>query len=394
MFRPVGFALVTSLAAVAFAQSSTQPNSSRSASSPVQVVYYVDGSTLTTYNVNAQTLEPAQAGAITLPESVYPGIETSRDGRFIYYTAFENYSQQGSELWVYPTNASGVPQNSPIQTLNFTNLYSPLPDPTAPFLYALYIGPAGTDSTPYEIVRYSRNPKTGQLSDPVTEATYNLSYSVGGETCSLGILGYNPLGSELYDEVSCTAPYGSSSATYNERTVNAQNGALGPDQQIFSWTNSNGGGERVQFVRNLLFDYVSPDPSILESNYVDVYPVQPNTSTPLIQCTSSMQAVCGSYQLALAHPSARYVFMFDQNNLTEIDQANLSAKQFTATSSSIPYEVQQFSPDGRIAYGVNDVNGALDIEIYGFNASNAATTEGGSIQVPSDLDSWWAAERY
>lgn len=73
---------------------------------------------------------------------------------------------------------------------------------------------------------------------------------------------------------------------------------------------------------------------------------------------------------------------------------NLSSRQIVPDSSSIPYEVQAFSPDGTIAYGANDVNGALDIEVYGFNAATGAVTQGGTISVPSDLDSWFTAERF
>jgi hypothetical protein len=391
MFRPVGFALVTSLAAVAFTQSSTpQP-----ASAPVQIVYTLDGSTLTTYNINAQTLQPAQAGAITVSQATSPGVAPSPDGHFLYYTSYTDYSYDGGQLAVYATNADGAPQSTPVQTLNFPSMYGPLADPAAPYVYAVSFDNTGTNTSPYSIVRYKRDTQTGELSDPVTEATYDLSTQQEGYYCSLGILGFSPDGGELYDDVYCTAPFGNSSATYYESSVNSANGKLGKDQQIYNWSNPNAGGETVQFVRNLMFDYASPNPSVGAPEYIDVYPVQPNTNTPLIQCTSSMQAVCGSYQLALAHPSGRYVFLFDQENITEIDQVNLSAGQFTPTSSSIPYEVQQFSPDGSIAYGVNDTSsGALEIEIYGFNAADAATTTGGTIPVPSDLDSWWTAERF
>jgi hypothetical protein len=321
---------------------------------------------------------------------------TSPDGHFLYYTAYANLNQQGSNLWVYSTNVSGVPQGSPVQELNFTSLYGPWIDPAGTLVYVISVGAVNstTNTQPSEIIRYRRNPGTGQLGDPVTEATYNLSYAVGGETCSLGILGFGPAGDRLYDGIECFAE-GSESATYNERTVNPGNGALGADQQVYSWQNSSGGGETVQFVRNLFFDYVIPNNYETGDNLVNVYPIQPNATTPLISCSASMQAVCGSWELGLAHPSAQYVFLTDTESITHIEKVNLSAMQLQAAPSTIPYEVQAFSPDGSIAYGVNDTSsGALEIEIYGFNVSSAAITEGGTVDVPSDLDSWWAAERY
>jgi hypothetical protein len=71
----------------------------------------------------------------------------------------------------------------------------------------------------------------------------------------LSILGFNPAGTRLYDEVFC-GYHGGASATYNERGVNLQTGALGADAQVHSWNNSYGGGEYVQFVNGLLFDFV------------------------------------------------------------------------------------------------------------------------------------------
>lgn len=391
MFRPVGYVLVTSFAAVAFAQTSpSQPSPA-----PVQIVYTLDGSTLTTYTVNAQTLQPTQAGAITVLQSVDPGVVTSPDGHFLYYTAYQDYTWDGGELYVYATDANGAPQSTPVQTLNFTSIYSPTPDPAAPWVYAVSFDNTGTNTSPYSIVRYARNPRTGELSDPVTEATYELSTQEEGYYCSFNILGFSSDGSEIYTSANCIAPFGNNSATYYENSVNGANGKLGKQQQIYNWYNPNSGGESIQFVKNLMFDYASPDPPDGEPEYINVYPLQPGTSTPLIQCTSSNQAVCGNYQQAITHPSGNYVFLFDQQSITEIDQVSVSAGQFIPTSSSIPYEVQQFSPDGSIAYAANDVaNNALEIQIYGFNPANAAVTPGGSIAVPSDLDSWWAVERH
>jgi hypothetical protein len=388
----IASAVLCTLPAVGQGNTQQQQNSS-----PVQIVYAVDGSTLTTWDIDRHSLQPTQAGTTALPESTYPGIVTSPDGHYLYYTAYANLNQQGENLWVYATNPSGVPQGPPVQELAFTNMYGPSIDPAGTLAYVLSIGAVNNNNNtiPYAIIRYRRNPVTGQLSDPVTEATYNLTYAVGGESCSLGILGFSPAGDRMYDSIECFAPFGSESATYNERTVNPGNGTLGADQQVYSWQNSNGGGETIQFVRNLFFDYVIPNNYETGDNAVNVYPIQPNATTPLIACGASMQAVCGSWELGLAHPSAQWVFLTDTENITHIEKVNLSAMQLQAAPGTIPYEVQAFSPDGRIAYGVNDTSsGALEIEIYGFSVSSGAATAGGTIDVPSDLDSWWTAERY
>jgi hypothetical protein len=142
-----------------------------------------------------------------------------------------------------------------------------------------------------------------------------------------------------------------------------------------------------------MFDFGMPNNYEQGVNFVNIYQVQPNVSTPQVNCTASMLQACG-YDLGLPHPSGKYVFMFNAQGATEVDKVELSQKKIVGPTSSTPYEVQQFSPDGTIAYAANDVNGALDIEIYGFSVSTGALTAGGLISVPSDLDSWFTAQRY
>jgi hypothetical protein len=391
MLRVTTLCVFVCLASFAFAQTSS--SDSAHPSSPVQVVYAIDGSTLSTYNVDSHTLQATQVGTTTLAQSVYPTLTTSPNGHTIYYTAYQNISQQGERLYVYSTNTSGVPNGPPIQSLGAQGVYSLQVSPAGKFLFLVHQGPTGAQFTPYAIVRFVVDPNTGKISQGVTEAKYELDSGTGGsQSCSLSIFGMNATGTKLYDEIFCSY-HGGASATYNERTVDPQTGALGPDQQVYSWNNSYGGGEQVQFVKSLVFDSVTPNDYQQDINVVNVYPLKPNVTTPLIQCTGSMLADCAT-DINTVHPSAEYIFMFNpQQPNTDVNKVDLTLKQIVATGSTIPYEVQQFSPDGTIAYGVNDINGALTIEIYGFNVATASVTQGGTISVPSDLDSWWAVER-
>ncbi|HEY1657743.1 MAG TPA: hypothetical protein VGG14_05315 [Candidatus Sulfotelmatobacter sp.] len=394
MRRFFAFFVLAGLCSVAFAQEGRDPsNSSSPSSAPVQVVYVIDSATLTTYNINSQTLQATEVGTLTLPESVYPGIFASQNGKFLYYTAFENYSQQGQKLYVYQTNASGVPNSTPVQTLSVTRLGGLVIDPVSNFIYAEFAGPQGSEDTPYAIERYVVDPATGKISQPVVEAKYSLASSEGGLFCSLSIMNVNSAGTELYDGIPCSNPFGEQAA-YNERAITASTGALAPDVQIYSWNNDESEStQSVYFVKNLLFDFVD-NYGETNANQVNIYPIQPNVTTPVISCGTDQFAPCGDFIDALVHPSAQYVFLTDPTSTTYIGKVNLNLRQINPESSSIPYEVQAFSPDGTIAYGANDVNGALDIEIYGFNAATGAVTQGGTISVPSDLDSWVAAERY
>jgi hypothetical protein len=388
------FILVIFVSSFGLAQTSNYAQSDGPApSAAVQVVYVIDGSTLTTYNVDPQTLQAAEVGTIILSESTYPGLIMSPNGRFLYYSAYLNSSEDDHELYVYDTYASGLPANTPIQKMSAKPLAGMLAHPSGKFLYMALVGTSNGLTVPYAVVRNLIDEKNGKLGQPVTEATYQLDSEPSGNDCYLSILGFNPAGTAMYDAILCNGPHASGSATYNQRSVDLQTGALGPDQQVYSFSYYAGSSNaRVQFEQNLLFAFIGNYNQGPNADLVDIYQM-PNVSTPVINCTKSMWAVCGNFGYALAHPSGEYVFLLDSANITDIGEVNLSTQQIVQTSS-IPYEVQQFSADGTIAYGVNDVNGALDIEIYGFSAASGQVTQGGTISVPSDLDSWFAAQRY
>ncbi len=385
MPRAATLSLFVCLSAMTFAQNT---------STPLQLVYVVDGSTLITYNIAPGTLQATEVGTTSLLQSVTMGLVPSPNGHVLYYSADQNIDGQGQMLYVYTTNSAGLPDSQPIQTLNAKGLVSYLADPRDKFFYLVYQGPSGQEYTPYTIVRLVVDPKTGRLSQPVIQAKYKLGSGTGGsEACGAYVFGMNAVGTKLYDGIACSY-HGGSSATFYERTVDPVTGSLGPDQQIYSWNNSSGGYEGVQFVKGFVFDFVNPNDFQQDINFLNVYPLQPNVTQPIIQCTGSMLSDCASEGGILTHPSAEYVFMSNgPQSSTDIEQVDFSSMQILSTGSTIPYWVRQFSPDGAIAYATENVGTALNIEIYGFNVTNAQVTTGGSINLPSNLDAWFAAER-
>jgi hypothetical protein len=191
--------------------------------------------------------------------------------------------------------------------------------------------------------------------------------------------------------VQCSAE-GANDATYNERTVNLTNGALGSDVEVYSWQNGDTGGyESVQFVADRLFDFVVPFDYAQGYDSVNIYPVVPSTSTPLLTCTADMLEACG-YSVGLAHPSGKYVFMAIASDLTQIDKVELSQKKIVDSSNYVPYWVTQFSPDGTLVYGVQYENSGSQLMIYGFDVATSEVTPGGSIELPSTFDAFYTAE--
>jgi hypothetical protein len=359
-------------------------------------VYVIDGSTLTTYDIDPQSLYATQVGTLTLPESTYPNIVSSPNDHFLYYTAYNSPLQSSPQhLWVYATDASGAPQTPAVQEINANGFYGgPSIDPQGNFFYAVHEGRAGRQYTTFTIRRYLVDPNTGKISQPQVEAQYELANDPSGEDCGLNLDGFNANGNKLYDQVSCSYPGGDQSL-YNERTINPKTGALGPDLEIYNWNNSSQGGESVRFVNNRMFDFVVPNGYQQGISLVNIYRVQPNVTTPLLQCTASMLEACGYfYGPSLVHPSGKYLFLGISQSTTQIEKVELSAKKIVDTSNYIPYSVERFSPDGTIAYGTYYLGPGFYIEIYGFDVSTATVTPGEIIGVPSAFDTWFTAERY
>jgi len=196
-------------------------------------------------------------------------------------------------------------------------------------------------------------------------------------------------GTEIYDYIFCSAGGAGTDGTYDERTVDPSTGALGIPQQIFYWSEGQiGNPQTVQIVGHLIFDFVilvAQPP--YEYNQLLVFPLTTKKNAkPLINCTATMLAGCGS-DIGVAHPSAKYVFYTNaQDNTTEVDAVNLSSKQIVATGTTFSTptpNVLEFSPDGSVVYSWDSTTST--ISIFGFNASNAAITTGGSISDSSAI---------
>jgi hypothetical protein len=144
-------------------------------SSAVEVLYVVDNSVLTTYNVDPQTFQATAVGTTTMPSANYVSIQTSPDGRFLYYLANPTYYSGHQKLYVFDTDATGVPGGTPVQATHANQLSGVAINPAATFFYSVAVGPVGPlYTTNFAIVRNVINPVNGSLSQPVTEATYTL----------------------------------------------------------------------------------------------------------------------------------------------------------------------------------------------------------------------------
>ena len=353
--------------------------------SSVQVYYALEGTTLVTYNINPHTLNFTQVGTLKTSASTAYWLVPSTNDHFLYFAGLD--ANQNERLWVYATDASGAPQPSPVQVMDATGLDSIQMDPKANFLYAIY-GFLNSDGwhTTYNIQRYLVDAGKGTISQPATQATETLP-TFDADYCTVSIQGFNSTASKLYDQVYCNTHEGPQ-ATYYERTVNNTTGALGPDVQIYSWSVYLQGGEVVQFVGNHMFDFrTSGDYPPIQS--IDIFPAVPNRSKPLVQCTASMIAACGNFPNGgIAHPSGKYVFLLVSNTTTQIERVDLKNHKLVDTSNQIPNLVNQFSPDGTLAYTSNYTGQGYYITVYGFNVTTSQVTPGGQIFVGQQGTVW------
>src|ERR1035438_4879253 len=62
----------------------TQAASPAQPSAPIQIIYTLDGTTLSTYNIDPLTLQPTLAGTFTVETSLYGWIYPSPNGHFLY----------------------------------------------------------------------------------------------------------------------------------------------------------------------------------------------------------------------------------------------------------------------------------------------------------------------
>jgi|HubBroStandDraft_4_1064222.scaffolds.fasta_scaffold69745_2 hypothetical protein len=387
-------ALLSVLSCVAYTQGSTTKHDAAPGTLE-QVLYVADTTNLYTYDIDPQTYQPILMGTIPLPKTQLNGLAGSSDGSFLYVMASDPYPATDNRIYVYETNGYGVP-GMPVQSVGATNDegtafvapaygFSMVVDPTGNFLYVVHYGKQANrdQNLPWSIYRYEINATNGELSQLVNEGTYLLPDQAGLNDCSLSILGVNAKGTKMYDYEFCGTREGTN-GYYNEITVIPQTGALGTPQQIFAYSvDSFPLPDSVQVVKGLVFAFEYPIP-YQPYNELQVYPVTTNQNAkPLITCTSTMLAACGS-DIGVAHPSGKYVFYSNaQDNTTEVDAVDLSSKQIVSTGTTFPTptnansqsNILWFSPDGSVVYSWYQST----ISIFGFNASTAAIITGGFV---------------
>jgi hypothetical protein len=359
------------------------PAVAQSSPAPVEVVYVLEG-TLQTYNVNPQTGDPTQEGqGITLENTTSPAtIVPSPNDHFLYVTGYN-----GSEyLWVYATDANGVPQLPPIQTLNLNNDSALAIDPNGTLAYMAHVTQNYKGEMLYTIYAFEIDPTTGMLKQPANlVATYppNGPCSSGAQYPGVDLLGFNPTGSQMYDAWFCPY-YDTESVTYYSRPVNQNNGALGPQTQILTWSNTNEGVDLVNITPSAALLFNIPNDYNYGISSLTVYPL--SGGSPLFTCTAEMLEACGYATWDTVDPSGKYVLFQISEDSTEITKLELAQKKVVDTGNYVDGFVMGISADDLLIYTQDQELKTL-LPIYVFDPATGGVTYNGaqiSTQYPPD----------
>jgi 6-phosphogluconolactonase (cycloisomerase 2 family) len=360
------FVLLSLLSPFLFSQNAS---SAALTHSPVQVLYVTDLTSLYTYNIDPQTLQPSLMATIPLPNDDISWISTTSDGRFLYVMA-DTYPPSDNRIYVYETNGYGVP-GEPVQSVKALAQSWMRVDPANHFLYTVHQSASSSQDTRYSILGYPIDPSSGMLSRAAVEADYQLS-NAGG--CFLELPGTNTSGTILYVEVYCGI---STTIALDEYKVNLATGALEQPLQHLQLSQA-GNTDTFQFAKNYIFDF---DHSSSGANQLRIY--APGRSQPLIDCTGEMLADCG-IDPGFVHPSAQFLFYPNpQQNIADVDAVDFHAKQVVSTGTTFAAQDAfdlYFSPTGTVVYSWDQPDNV--ISIFGFDPTTGAITRGGSITPP------------
>ncbi len=186
-------------------------------STPLHVVYAVQGTTLTTF-VASQSGHIKQVGSLVnlgTGLAAYP-VPSSTDGRFLYVPCCAGGDQQ---LSVYSTDAQGVPNSQPIQTLsgNFTEIDV---DPGGRFAYVLALSTDKTGNQIYAVRLYDID-SNGKLTFHDVAGRHN-----EGSCCQWWNLDeFNSQGTKVYEDEGSDLGGGGGSNWYEQR-IDSHTGKL------------------------------------------------------------------------------------------------------------------------------------------------------------------------
>ncbi len=347
------------------------------ASTSVEVLYVAtaqaSNASLVTYNVDPATAVATQAGnALTVGAANVDPV-TVGALHFIYVWNSGN-------VWVFNTNAQGVPQGQPAQHigLNFAHpVTNFLADPNGKFAYA---GMIWSDLKTYNdyaaVVLFTIDQSTGKLTNTGQAVA---SYGPNQYTALTGFL-FGLSGKRLYASFFDNGPF-TCIPGYDYYNVNQATGQLGPNTNLISGGGSCSGPTSVA-VTDLL-SAASGSCCGQGTGWLSVYRTGTQES---INCYKQNVDFCGDEVGPLnLDPASQNVFFGDlDRSITNVGHLDFTTLELTNTGSTIAGTPPlYFSPDSRLVYASN----ASDIGIYALQSAtgtlgaNTTLPDGGNAHI-------------
>ncbi|HTZ98357.1 MAG TPA: hypothetical protein VMB18_18270 [Terriglobales bacterium] len=340
--------------------------------SSTEVLYVVRTSAaanVLTYNVDPNTGLAIQIGAVALPSRTLTPLWINGKN-FLYVW-------DSSDLWVYPTDAEGLPNSQPIQHLlaNFTRpITSFVVDPMGHYAYAVMSWIDSNDNYNAQFVLFTIDAQTGKLTD-----TGDVVATYGPDPYKwLASFGFGVTGTKLWTGYTVNAPF-TCIVGYDYYPVWA-NGRLGPQG---GGTSADCGGNVVAVAAS--DTVVASAQNCCGPGAGELTIASPNGDT--FECSTDMQAVCGDVLYGLSFdPTSRNLFIMNGSaNQIEIARVNFAASRLVLTPSVIPLANSDagspwllFSPDARLVYAVN--RGVIEVYVFAADQGDLITNQSLVVQ--------------
>ncbi|HTS09443.1 MAG TPA: hypothetical protein VMP68_28020 [Candidatus Eisenbacteria bacterium] len=401
----MGVSLVTCLlvSATTLAESANS-----TAPSPVEVLYLFSRSTPETYDIQTYDVDPSygdstMAGTVSVnvPSNSYCSLVPRADDHYVYL--FCAYGTGGTVLQVYATDSSGVPQDSPIQTVKLKTAVFPfLIDPNGTLAYAAE--PLQQRSTVPTLPRFgiwafALDAKTGMATGPPTlssitspplDGLCNIDNYFADPSFSL--IGFNLDGTQLIDAWGCDGKDDSVDYYYTQ-TVNQKNGALGPPVATVGDWSSFEEYSRVTFTPAAILSFENQGDEGA-ANELDVYWSNAKLN---FSCTYTMLDACSFSSGITTDRTGLFIFFSTYTGGIEVTRLNMNKKEIEPVGIPLSDPIETFSVDDRLIYSSPTLswNGDYVIPVYVFDpGTGLVTNNGAGITLPSEGYSLIPALRY
>ncbi len=360
-------------------QSASSSNSTPSVSSS-QILYTINNSTVSTYNVDvdALTFTPVEQPVNLIPNGSLVQFVPAPHDDFLYVMWADAASQQ--HLSVFTTDSSGVPQMPAVQTMDAPSLYQFNIHRSAHFAYMMQVDSSGNQYVS-TLRLFQINSNNGKLREyPQAQGTYG-PYNVWPAS----LFGFSTDGTQIY-----LSQQNSQGTFYDRRPLNAGNGTVGSGVVLYELGNGAGTSSDTLVIGTqvMIDEHVASG----MAGYLDVFPLIPRPPHHLFRCNAAMLAACATATNVQLSPADKFLFLTDPSTQEiHVARIHLNAMNVQDTGNSIPMTAETpgfaFSPDGTLVYALLASDSSL--HVYSFDSSSGQLV-GGSAPLPMGNSSGFA----